>query len=219
MLTYLPIPHAWMTVMNLLFAITGTVGVQLLMEVPLSALKDNIWYRKWKNRYVHSLCCSVLFMVSLIICIDAVSEKKLQVLRVVLKIFIQRYFYVANAVDAALNRAIVYLEAMLLLVIFTSYGINNVLLDNRFMSRQHPRGILIYLKYFWIASFILILLIIVLQFVFISEIYIGELGVLVLIFLPLFGFAMYNTCKYIMLKVNNTFIYKLNVLPNSFSAY
>lgn len=73
MMYYLPIPQIWMTTMNLLFIITGTVGVQLFMEVLLSALKDNIWYTKWKNRFIHSFSCSVLFFVSLAICIDTVS--------------------------------------------------------------------------------------------------------------------------------------------------
>lgn len=111
-----------------------------------------------------------------------------------------------------------HLEALLLLVIISSYGIYNVLLDVRFMSRAHPKGILVYLKYSWIVSFILILLLIVMKWVFLSKSYIGERTIIIIIFLPFFGFAIYNTCRYILKKVNELLYTLLNILPSSFPA-
>lgn len=116
----------------------------------------------------------------------------------------KRYFYAANAVDAALNGAIMYLEALLLLVIISIYGIDTVLLDIRFMFKEHPRGILVYMKYSWVISFILIASAITMKCVFLSRGYIGEILIIVLIFLPLFLFAVYNTFRYLLRGVNQT---------------
>lgn len=73
MVHHLPLPQVWMTIMNLLFIITGTVSVQLLMEVLLTTLRDNVWLTVWKNRFLHCISCVVLFLISLVICIDTVS--------------------------------------------------------------------------------------------------------------------------------------------------
>lgn len=73
MMHYLPVPQVWMSFMNLLFIIMGTVSVQLLMEVLLTTLKDNVWLTDWRNRFLHCISCVVLFLISLVICIDTVS--------------------------------------------------------------------------------------------------------------------------------------------------
>lgn len=112
----------------------------------------------------------------------------------------------ANAVDAALNGVILYLEAMLLLVIISTYGIDTVLLDIRFMCKEHPRGILVYMKYSWIISFILIALAIILKWVFLFRGYIAEILIIVFIFLPLFLYAIYNTFKYLLRGVKATLL-------------
>lgn len=70
---YLPAPQVWMSLVNLLFIITGTVSVQLYLEVLFVTLKDNFWGTKWKNRFIHLICCSILLMVSLMICLGIVS--------------------------------------------------------------------------------------------------------------------------------------------------
>lgn len=117
-------------------------------------------------------------------------------------IFVKRYLYVANAVDLAMKEALVYLEVLLLLVILLIYGIDNVLLDTRFIFKQQPRGILVYLKYSWILSFIFILILIVVRWVCVSyQVYIVEIVVLAFIFSPLVGFAIYNSFKYGLQKV------------------
>lgn len=101
----------------------------------------------------------------------------------------------------ALNAAIIYLEALLLFVFIIVYGVDEVLLDIRFMFKQHPKGILVYLKYSWIASLILIVLLITLKFVFLPIGYIGEIFIVAVIFLPFFIVAIYNSIKYTMQKV------------------
>lgn len=116
--------------------------------------------------------------------------------------FLQRYIHAANAVDAALNGAVVYLEAILLLVIISIYGINNIFLDIRFIFKEHPKGILIYLKYFWIISFVIIFVLTIIKWAFLfSNHYLVEIVILVLIFLPLLGLFVYNCFKYALKKV------------------
>lgn len=113
----------------------------------------------------------------------------------------QRYFYVANAVDAAIRTSLMYLEALLLLVLLVIYGANNILVDIRFMFKEQQRGVLVYLKYSWIASLILISALIVLKWAFLFRGYIGEIMIIFLIFLPLIIFAIYNSFRYWMRKV------------------
>lgn len=104
--------------------------------------------------------------------------------------------------DAALNMSVLYLEALLLLVIIAVYGIDNVLLDIRFMFKEHPRGILIYLKYCWIISFITVTSLILLKTVFLPRSFIGEIMITVFILFPLVLFAVYNSFRYMLQGVS-----------------
>lgn len=71
MMNFLDTPQAWMCFINLLFVITGTVSVQLAMEVLLTTLRDNVTH--WKNRFLHAISCGSLFLISLVICTDTVK--------------------------------------------------------------------------------------------------------------------------------------------------
>lgn len=103
--------------------------------------------------------------------------------------------------DSALNTAIVFLEGFLLLILISVYGLDDLLLDLRFMLKEHPRGVFIYLKYSWIIALILIVFLIILKWVFLFKSHFDEILTNFVIFLPLLLMAIYNSYKYRRQKV------------------